>query len=124
MFSGVFPISPWGEISSLCFSQSNGASKSWEQMHLGDIKRTECSHLHEEEAQKYSMVINIIRFSSVSIYGVCRFGARKRGGLKFFESLLHPRYQDRSSTWTSSFHLPHSVMTHYSLHLIHKNWRS
>lgn len=105
LFFGVLPISPWGEISSVCFSHSNGASKSWEQMHLGDIKRTECSDLHGEEAQNCTVVFHAIRFSSVSIYGVPTFVTRKSGGFKFLEHLLHPRYQDRSSMWASSFHL-------------------
>ena len=56
------PVSPWGKIIFLCFSHSNGASKNWEQVHLGDIKRTECSHLHEEMC----CGVSLIRFSSVA----------------------------------------------------------
>lgn len=91
-------------------------------MHLGDMKKTEYSHLHREEVQKCTVVVNV-RFCSMSIYGLPRFGTRESGGIKFFESLLHPRHQDRSSTWVSSFHPPHSARTHNSLFLKHKHWR-
>lgn len=69
-------------------------------MHLGDMKRTEYSHLHGEEAQKCPVVFNVIRFSSVSIYGVSRLVTRESRGLKFFESLLHP------GTGTGALHGP------------------
>lgn len=68
--------------------------------------KIESSHLFGEEAQKYPVVFKAIRFSSASICGVPQLGTRESGRLKFFESSLHPRHQDRSRTRASSFHPP------------------
>lgn len=49
-------------------------------MHLGAVKRTECSYLLGEEAQKCTVVLYVIRFRSMSIYGVPRLGTRDNWG--------------------------------------------
>lgn len=49
-------------------------------MHLRDMKRTECSYLRGRRHKSVQVVLNVIRFSSMSIYGVPRLGTRENWG--------------------------------------------